>query len=154
MWRCLAAMERLPSKQKVELGENLVSQLEKKRTESHLTWSLSRLGARVPLYGPVQEVVPARKAERWTERLLSLDWKNESFALAAAELARCSGDRARDLDEALRKKLAERVKTLNDGARLARVVLEPVAREAREEKLAFGDTLPSGLRLLSTEASE
>jgi molecular chaperone DnaK (HSP70) len=153
MWRCLASMERLPSKQKVELGDAIVAQLEKKKSEAHLTWSLSRLGARVPLYGPVQETVSAKKAERWTERLLGLEWKNESFALAAAELARCSGDRARDLDDSLRKKLAERLKTLNDGARLARLVLEPVAREAREEKLAFGDALPSGLRLLATEES-
>ncbi len=68
MWRCLASMERLPTKQKVELGENLLSQLEKKKSEAQLTWSLLRLGARVPLYGPVQEVVPPKKAERWLER--------------------------------------------------------------------------------------
>jgi hypothetical protein len=151
MWRCLASMERLPAKQKVELGELLLGALEKKKSEAHLTWSLSRLGARVPLYGPVQEVVPAKKAERWLERLMAVEWKGESFALAAAELARCSGDRARDLDEPLRRKLAEKLKPLGDGARLQRIVLEPVAREAREEKLAFGDALPSGLRLISTE---
>jgi DNA-K related protein len=105
----------------------------------------------VPLYGPAQEVVPAKKAERWLERLMSVEWKGESFALCAAELARCSGDRARDLDEALRHKLAERLKPLTDGARLSRIVLVPVAREAREEKLAFGDALPSGLRLVASE---
>jgi molecular chaperone DnaK (HSP70) len=151
MWRCLASMERLPAKQKVELGEVLVAALEKKKTEAQLTWSLSRLGARVPLYGPVQEVVPPKKAERWLERLGAVEWKGESFALAAAELARCSGDRARDLDEGLRRSLAERLKAQNDGERLARIVLTPVAREAREERLAFGDALPSGLRLVATE---
>jgi molecular chaperone DnaK (HSP70) len=151
MWRCLASMERLPAKQKVELGEVLVAALEKKKTDAHLAWALSRLGARVPLYGPAQEVVPAKKAERWLERLMAVEWKGESFALAAAELARCSGDRARDLDEPLRRKLAEKLKSLTDGARLSRVVLEPVAREARDEKLAFGDALPSGLRLVATE---
>ena len=73
------------------------------------------------------------------------------YALAAAELARCSGDRARDLDEALRRRLAERLKgAVADGERLARLVLEPTAREAREERLAFGDALPSGLRLVAT----
>jgi molecular chaperone DnaK (HSP70) len=152
MWRCLASMERLPAKQKSELGEQLVVALEKKKPEAHLAWSLSRLGARVPLYGPVEDVVPAKKAERWVERLIALEWANDSLALAAAELARCSGDRARDLDEPLRKKLADKLKPLADGARLSRIVLEPVAREAREERLAFGDALPSGLRLVASES--
>jgi hypothetical protein len=74
-------------------------------------------------------------------------WKGDAFALAAAEIARVSGDRARDLDETLRRRLAERLKLGTDGTHLARLVLEPVAREAREERLAFGDSLPSGLRL-------
>ena len=44
------------------------------------------------------------------------------------------------------KRLAERLEgAVADGERLARLVLEPTAREAREERLAFGDSLPSGL---------
>jgi molecular chaperone DnaK (HSP70) len=148
MWRCLASMERLPHKQKSELGELIVGQLEKKKSDAHLLWSLSRLGARVPLYGPAEDVVPPKKTERWLDRLGALDWKGDAWALCAAELGRCSGDRARDLDEPVRRKLAERLKQAADGARLARLVLEPVPREAREEKLAFGDALPSGLRLV------
>jgi hypothetical protein len=94
-------------------------------------------------------VVAVKKAERWLERLLALEWTVEAYALAAAEIARASGDRARDLDEPLRRRLAERLRQLPDGARLQRLVLEPVAREAREERLAFGDALPSGLRLVA-----
>ena len=155
MWRCLASMERLPAKHKVELGEALVALLEKKKSEKldHLLWALSRFGARVPLYGLAEDVVAPKKAERWLDRLLALDWKGEAYPLAAAELARASGDRARDLDEPLRRKLAERLKSSGlpggDGARLARVVLEPSPREAREERMAFGDALPSGLRLIA-----
>jgi hypothetical protein len=152
MWRTLASMERLPAKQKGELGDVLVGQLEKKKAPEHALWAVGRLGARVPLYGPIEDAVPARRAERWLERLLALEWKGESFALAAAELGRASGDRVRDLDETLRRRLAERLKQLADGARLARLVLEPVAREAREERLAFGDSLPSGLRLAGGES--
>jgi molecular chaperone DnaK (HSP70) len=151
MWRTIASMERLPPKQKAELGDTLLAQVEKKQAPAHALWALGRLGARVPLYGTVQDVIARAKAERWLERLLALEWKHESFALAAAELARCSGDRARDLDEALRRRLADRVKQGADGARLARLVLEPVAREAREERLAFGDALPSGLRLAAQD---
>ncbi len=157
MWRALASMERLTAKQKAELGDVLLGQLEKKKTPQkeidHALWALSRLGARVPLYGPVEDVVARARAERWLERLLALDGreeiKGEPFSLAVAELARCSGDRARDLDEPLRRRVADRLKQAADGARLARLVLEPVAREAREERLAFGDALPSGLRLVA-----
>ncbi|HUS68034.1 MAG TPA: hypothetical protein VMZ28_26055, partial [Kofleriaceae bacterium] len=148
MWRTLASMERLTAKQKAELGDVLIGQLEKKKAPEHAAWALGRLGARVPLYGPVEDVVPRQRAEKWLERLMKLEWK-EATALAAAELGRCSGDRARDLDEALRRRLAEQLSTRSDGARLARLVLEPVQREAAEERLAFGDALPSGLRLVA-----
>ena len=153
VWRTIASMERLPHKAKAELGDALLGDLEKKEAPEHALWALGRLGARVPLYGPVEEVVPARKVARWLDRLLALPWKGETEALAAAELARMSGDRARDLDEALRQRLAERFREIGDardpgdGDRLARLVLQPIPREARDERLAFGDAMPQGLRL-------
>jgi hypothetical protein len=154
MWRCVASMERIPAKAKIELGDVLIGQLEKKKAGEHGLWALGRLGARVPLYGPAEGVVTRRIAEKWLEKLLALghdgdDWRGEPWALAAAELARCSGDRARDLDEAVRRRLADKLKGAPDGERLARLVLEPIARQEREERLAFGDTLPSGLRLVA-----
>jgi hypothetical protein len=154
MWRCIASMERIPAKQKAELGDVLIAQLDKKKAGEHSLWALGRLGARVPLYGSVENVVTKAKAERWLEQLLAMQWRGDAHGLAAAEIARCSGDRARDLGEALRRKLADRLALESDGARLQRLVLEPVDREEREERLAFGDSLPSGLRLIaeSTEA--
>ena len=147
MWRAVASMERLPARVKSELGDILIGELEKREAPEHALWALGRLGARVPLYGAVDEVVSAKKVQRWLERLMALVWKGEPEALAAAELGRMSGDRSRDLDEALRKKLAERLRENSEGERLARLVLEPIPREAREERLAFGDALPLGLRL-------
>jgi molecular chaperone DnaK (HSP70) len=151
MWRCVASMERIPAKQKAELGDVLIGLVEKKKVGDSALWALGRLGARVPLYGPTEGVVSRAKAEKWLERLLQLDGgsKNEAWALAAAELARASGDRARDLDDGVRRRLAERLRAAPDGERLARLVLEPTAREAQEERLAFGDSLPSGLRLVA-----
>jgi molecular chaperone DnaK (HSP70) len=153
MWRCVASMERLFAKHKLELGDVLLGLLEKKKAPQHAEWSLGRLGARVPLYGPVECVVGKNRAEKWLGRLLALEWKSDGYAYAAAEIGRCSGDRARDLDEALRHRLAERLKASQpvEGPRLARLVLEPVPREAREERMAFGDTLPSGLRLVADD---
>jgi molecular chaperone DnaK (HSP70) len=156
MWRCVASMERIPGKQKGELGDVLLGQIEKKKVPSAIAvqslWAVGRLGARVPLYGPVEGVVTRGKAEKWLERVMAMEWRGDAQALAAAEIARASGDRARDLDEALRRRLAERLRGAPDGERLARLVLEPTAREAREERLAFGDSLPSGLRLVAESA--
>jgi molecular chaperone DnaK (HSP70) len=150
MWRCVASMERKPARQKAELGDALLAAIEKKKLGDQSLWALGRLGARVPLYGPVDGVVAKAKAEKWLERVMAMPWKGDAHALAAAEIARASGDRARDLDEGLRRKLAERLKgAVAEGDRLARLVLEPTAREAKEERLAFGDSLPSGLRLVA-----
>jgi molecular chaperone DnaK (HSP70) len=153
MWRCVASMERLPAKQKAELGDALLASVEKKKlpttTDVQSLWALGRLGARVPLYGPANGVVARGRAEKWLERLLAMTWKGDAHALAAAEIARASGDRARDLDEGLRRRLAERLKSVAEGERLARLVLEPTPRQAQEERLAFGDSLPSGLRLVA-----
>ncbi len=151
MWRTVASMERIAAKQKAELGDALLPLVEKKKLGDQSLWALGRLGARVPLYGSVEGVVGRRVAEKWLERVMAMEWKGEAHALAAAEIARASGDRARDLDEALRRRLADRLKhAVADGERLARLVLEPTAREAREERLAFGDSLPSGLRLVAS----
>ncbi len=150
MWRCVASMERIFAKQKAELGDALLIAIDKQKVGEQSLWALGRLGARVPLYGPVEGVVSKARAEKWLERVMAMTWKGEAQALAAAEIARASGDRARDLDEGLRRRLSERLKTaVADGERLARLVLEPTAREAREERLAFGDSLPSGLRLVA-----
>ena len=149
MWRCVASMERIPAKSKAELGDALLGAIEKKKLSEQGLWALGRLGARVPLYGPVDGVVARARAEKWVERVLAMEWKGDAHALAAAEMARASGDRARDLDEGLRRRLSERLKSgVAEGERLARLVMEPTAREAREERLAFGDSLPSGLRLV------
>jgi len=155
MWRCVASMERIPAKQKAELGDALLGLIEKKKMGEQGMWALGRLGARVPLYGPVEGVVAKSKVEKWVERVMAMEWKPDAHGLAAAEMARASGDRARDLDEGLRRRLAERLRAAmaGDGERLARLVLEPTAREAREERLAFGDSLPSGLRLVADSGS-
>jgi molecular chaperone DnaK (HSP70) len=157
IWRAIAACERLEIKKKVELGEVLLPILEKRRSEYGL-WALGRIGGRMPLYGPQDSVVPPAVAERWIDRLLKLPLRdseegNESqlVAQAAAELGRMTGDRVRDLAEAPRQKLAEKLRALlsgPEGERLSQIVREVVPREEREERFAFGDTLPAGLRLL------
>ena len=130
VWRAVAACERIEAKKKAELGDVLIGLIEKRRSEAAL-WSLGRLG-RMPLYGPIDNTVAPVVAGKWLARLMALpiapekpvetaadkssdrgspkDRGDEAYAVAqaAAELARLTGDRVRDLADAdgLRGRLA------------------------------------------------
>ncbi len=157
MWRTVASLELLPPAHKAKLGDELVARLavRKGREEPGHLWSLSRLGARAPLYGPLNTVVSARRISEWLPTLLAGDWPEpEKVAFALAQLGRRTGDRSRDLDEAQRTKLAAAVRALPGGERAAVLVEQVVELEAREERVAMGDTLPAGLRLTHAAVDE
>ena len=151
MWRAVASLERISVGAKIKLGDELVRRLDdrKAREDAVHLWSLGRLGARAPLYGPLNTVVPASKAAAWLERLLGWRWPEpDKIGFALAQLGRRTGDRSRDLDDALRVRLVLHLRSLPGGERAAILVEQVVALEAREERVAFGDTLPAGLRLV------
>jgi hypothetical protein len=151
MWRAIASMERLPVQHKIKLGDELVHRMDSRKgreDQVHL-WALSRIGARVPLYGPLNLVVPPTKIKDWLAPMLAWDWPEpDKVAFPLAQLGRRTGDRSRDLDDATREKLAALVRGMPGGDRAAVLVEQVVALEAREERVALGDTLPAGLRLV------
>jgi hypothetical protein len=151
MLRCLANMERLSSEAKIPVGNELLGRLEtRKGREDPLTvWALGRLGARVPLYGPLNCVVPAAAAATWLEAIVKQSWPQPAkIAFSVAQLARRTGDRSRDLDDDLRARVVQWLRAAG-AERAALLVAEVVALEGREEHIALGDTLPPGLRLVS-----
>src|SRR5262249_58735959 len=88
MWRTVASLERIVPDSKASLGEALLARLEHDKIGLPGWFAIGRLGARVPLFGPASDVVPARIAEQWVARLLALDWKHaEQAAFAVAEIA-------------------------------------------------------------------
>lgn len=158
MWRTLASLERLPVGNKIKLADELMRRLEprKGREDPVNLWALSRLGARVPLYGPLNAVIPPGKVSDWLTQLCAWDWPEpDRAAFALAQLGRRTGDRARDLDDAARARLAAVVRAMPGGDRAAVLVEQVVELEAREERVALGDTLPAGLKLvLDDDAAE
>ncbi|HEY0713962.1 MAG TPA: molecular chaperone DnaK, partial [Polyangia bacterium] len=150
MLRCLANLERISVEAKLPLGDELMRRLEsrKVRDDGLTLWALSRIGARVPLYGPLNCVVPASKVSAWLRTLLAWDWpKPSKVAFSLSQLGRRTGDRARDIDDDARAEL--RAWLVAAGAERAAVLVENVvALEAREESIALGDTLPPGLHLV------
>src|SRR6185503_9625605 len=103
MVRLLGALERLPVESKIEAGAWLIDKLDGSRPPPGVVWALGRLGSRQPVARAAQSVVPAEVATAWLDRLLALDFRVADEApFAVLQLARRSGDRARDLDEATR----------------------------------------------------
>src|SRR5262249_55515917 len=111
------------------------------------------LGARVPLYGPANTTVRKETAESWVAALLARPYgqgrESAEAVFALAQLARVSGDRARDLDAGPRARVIDRLQELGADEATVRPVQEYQEREATEQGVALGDALPVGLRLLS-----
>ena len=150
MWQAVGSCERLQPNARSDLAEEVAAAAARGRITDQELWALARLGARVPVYGPLNCVVLRERAAMLVERLLGCPWpRPDGYAFALAQIARASGDRERDLDPSLRQRVARRLAELPDGAHMARVVLEPVALGAREEARLLDESLPAGLRLRS-----
>jgi len=149
MWQAVGACERLDAKLKAELGEAVVSDLERGKAVAQQVWALARLGAREPLYGPLNCVVSADVVAGWIERLLAMPtWgAPEATVFAAVQLARMVDDRERDLEASLRDGLGARLRDLPGGERGARMLHEPVPLDRAEQGRLLDETLPAGLRV-------
>jgi len=94
----VANMERISPSDKVIWGSLLLDSLPPKKGRSQYWWSLSRLGAREPLYGPIDLVAPPDKVTSWIESILSVKCRDpRPVGMALAQMARLTGDRGRDL---------------------------------------------------------
>jgi hypothetical protein len=157
MVRLGAALERIAPEHKAEFGDWLVAQLGQQRVKAaadtgHVLWAIGRLGARVPFHGSAHGVVPADTAEAWLAAVLALDWKRtEGAAAAAANLARVSGDRARDLPPQRRAEVAARLQAAQAPPAWVQRVHEVVALDEAGQRSVFGESLPLGLKLIGSD---
>ncbi|HEY3452116.1 MAG TPA: Hsp70 family protein [Myxococcales bacterium] len=149
MIRMVASLERLAPEMKLEAGDWVLERLAKDGPRSHLVWAMGRLGARVPFYGSGHACVPAEVAQAWLEKLLSLATpRPDELVFPLSQLSRLSGDRTRDLDAAIREKVARRLTELRAPEAVVRSVREVVELTGGEEQKVFGESLPAGLKLL------
>jgi hypothetical protein len=151
MWRLLGSLELLPVRLKTELGEMVLDLLPKpsvERLRPSLSWTLARLGARVPVYGPLNTVVPGQAAAAWLTRLIGLDYDEPLGRLAVMQLARRTDDRYRDLPEAQRERAATWLRGRDAPRHFIQLVEEGGRLDSEEQGLVFGEALPKGLRLI------
>jgi len=149
MVRVAASLEHLDPGEKTVLGEWLALRLKNPATAAGpWAWALGRLGARVPLYGSGHKTVAAERAAAWLTLLLDAGLDGvEGSAFAVAQLARLTGDRTRDLDEAIRVRALEALEAAQAPASWLQMLTEVAALAAADEARALGDTLPIGLRI-------
>ncbi|NUO54349.1 MAG: Hsp70 family protein [Polyangiaceae bacterium] len=142
----LSQLERVPAARRAQLGGWILERTWTKR-DPRLWAAIGRLGARVPTYASAHHAVPVRAAAEWTDHLLREKWADlPTAARAAADMARMTGDRARDLPEPLRKEVARRLEK-EEKPELVRLVTEVVPLAAKEKAEFLGERLPAGLRL-------
>jgi molecular chaperone DnaK (HSP70) len=143
MVRLAVSLEHLDSEEKTALGEWIAARVS---TAGPWAWALGRLGTRVPLYGSVHKTVHAAKASEWLDLLLDAHSRNIEGALfAIVQLARLTGDRSRDLDEHLRSRALDALRSSSAPDSWQRLILEVIKMETADQAKAFGDTLPAGL---------
>jgi hypothetical protein len=150
VWMALANLERLPAEIKTHLGRVLLERVQKKIRPQDL-WALSRFGARIPLYGPVDRVISSKEAAVWIKTLLEADLPaREAGAHALVRIARLTGDRARDIPDKLRQQVAAWLERVPQQERFQDLLVRPESSWQREEQeWAFGESLPAGLTLSS-----
>jgi hypothetical protein len=155
MWRMTASLERLDVRHKENLGEKLVEQLRRGPVPNYGFWSLTRLGARSLLYGPLNAVVHHQVAERWLEAILGFEPGSDSerlgWGFCLAQLARRTGQRALDVDDSHQKSVLTVLRGLDVPEHWVQMVEEVTELEREEQGQMLGDALPVGLRLVKME---
>lgn len=150
IWRLLGGLELLPLSFKLEIAAHLTAQLARRLEPSLLKagwWAFGRLGARVPVYGPLNTLVPTETVETWLEQIISAPPNHPEALFAAVQMSRRTGDRYRDIDEALRARVLAWLEAHDTPAAQIQLVREVGELEAAEEQQVFGESLPPGLHL-------
>ncbi len=154
-WEVLAACELLTADQKGELGDTLLQRILRSKATAAEIWALGRLGARTPMYGPLNSVVPADKVAHWVIALLAVHGPGTAaIAFTLVQLARCTGDRERDLPGEVRERVAQWLESRATESTAARLVREPCQISSSERARILDETLPLGLIWSGSEGSD
>lgn len=150
VWRLLGALELLPINLKLELGDNIVQLLPKRKLEKARTtmiWALGRLGQRVPLHGPLNTVVPVEHAAKWLNVALSCPEEELISTVAVMQMARRTDDRHRDIDVAFRDHIVEWLSSRGAAEHLVELVRSGGSLDEGERGIIYGESMPVGLRI-------
>jgi hypothetical protein len=155
MWRAAASLERLDLKSKEQLGEAALKTCKRSPTPPHAFFALTRLGARVLLYGPLNGVLHPQVVQKWIDAILPFEPGHQSermaWAFCLTQLARKSGQRAIDIDDSHRLHVLNALNAQSLPIHWVRMVEDVLELEADEQSQMFGEALPIGLRLKTSD---
>jgi molecular chaperone DnaK (HSP70) len=149
-WRLVVSLEHLLGSARAALGNELVGKIKDEPENAIWLGSLGRLGARIPLYGPLHSVAPAETAGEWLKALLDLSTFTAATSSATLLIARRTDDRSRDIDDAVRELVISRLTALGIGEETIQLLSKYVPPERADAVRSFGESLPPGLQLLSS----
>lgn len=146
--RAFSAFERVDPSLKVKIGNALLERLHSPAE----FWALGRLGARVLLRGSEIQVVPATVVEGWVEKLLrKTEISSAQKVLILGQWGRKTSQREINLSPSTVHKILE---AYPQEMRLKEIVLEGVTLSQNEQEQIFGEKLPLGLSLTSSNLNE
>jgi hypothetical protein len=148
--RLLGSLELLPVETKLDMGNMLLELLPKRKLDQirpAIAWALARVGARAPVYGPLNAVVSPVDAAAWLERLLEYEQTDAMSQFAAVQLARRTDDRYRDIPEPLRERVLVWLQQAGAAPHAIELVRTAGQLNVEEQARVFGEALPKGLRI-------
>ena len=146
-----SSLERVPASRRAELGGWLLDRTwtAPPNEAAHLYAAIGRVGARVPAYASAHHVVSPKTAEAWIDHVSRADSKSiTTLSFALVQLARMTGDRARDVSDAVRAEVIRKLEQSGARAEHVTMVREVVALDDAQTREMFGEALPLGLRLV------
>ena len=149
-WRLVVSLEHLLGGTRALLGHELVTKIRKAPRDAIWLWSLARLGARIPLYGPQHSVVAAEIAGQWLKVLLNLSTFTAVTGSAVVLIGRRTDDRSRDIDDVIREQAISRLTAIGIGEETIQLLSKYVPPERSDAVRSFGESLPPGLQVVSS----
>jgi hypothetical protein len=149
-WRLVSSLEHLLASNRALLGHELLVRIKKEPGDAIWLWSLGRLGARIPLYGPLHSVVGAEIAVQWLKALLDSSTFTEAMGSAIVLMARRTDDRSRDIPDAIRERAISRLMALGIAEENIQPLLKYVQPERADAVRSFGESLPPELQVISS----
>ncbi|MDB5173697.1 MAG: Chaperone protein DnaK, partial [Phycisphaerales bacterium] len=150
VWRMLGSLELLTPPVKLDLGGMLLERLPREQTANvreAVLFALGRIGARVPVYGPLNALVAPEAAEDWAMRLMEAAIDGDKAAFALVQLSRKTGDRYRDVSDETRETAIRFLMEREAPPHYLELVREGGQLRAEEQRVVFGESLPRGLRI-------
>ncbi|MBM7035886.1 hsp70 family protein [Vibrio ulleungensis] len=151
MVRLAASLEQLEAEDKLLLGNWFFKRAtqQKDHVATHW-WAVARIGTRFSMQQSQQKLLPKSTVEAWLTSLLALSWdKSDGIAFCASMLAANVADRELVVSDSLQQQVIARLQQVKAPASWISMVANVQQLDSESQAKALGDTLPSGLKLVS-----